>query len=82
MAGADEKQPDAGPDGACLLSPRCESACNRGQLDEAVSIHAVERFLGDEARKRGWQFETVAAPSGKKILIVGAGPSGLRLPFI
>ena len=27
----------------------CESACNRGQLDEAVGIHGVERFLGDEA---------------------------------
>ena len=27
----------------------CESACNRAQLDDAVSIHAVERFLGDLA---------------------------------
>ena len=25
----------------------CEDACNRGELDEPVSIHAVERFLGD-----------------------------------
>ena len=33
----------------------CETACNRGSLDESVSIHAVERFLGDEAVKRGWQ---------------------------
>jgi hypothetical protein len=32
----------------------CENACNRGSLDESVSIHAVERFLGDEAIKRGW----------------------------
>ena len=32
----------------------CETACNRGSLDESVSIHAVERFLGDEAVKRGW----------------------------
>src|SRR5262249_12537862 len=36
----------------------CETACNRGSLDSAVNIHAVERFLGDEARKRGWKFET------------------------
>ena len=35
----------------------CENACNRGTLDEAVSIHAVERFLGDEARKQGWKFD-------------------------
>ena len=36
----------------------CETACNRGQLDAAVSIHAVERFLGDLAAKEGWAFRT------------------------
>ncbi len=54
----------------------CETACNRGSLDESVSIHAVERFLGDEALKRGWK----AAPgpnSGKRVLVVGSGPAGL-----
>ncbi len=55
----------------------CESACNRGQLDETVSIHAVERFLGDRANELGWQCPVTAAPTGKKILVVGAGPSGL-----
>ena len=35
----------------------CESACNRAHLDTSVSIHAVERFLGDTARDHGWQFE-------------------------
>ena len=34
----------------------CETACNRGQLDEAVGINSVERFLGDEAIRRGWKF--------------------------
>ncbi|MGD0981830.1 MAG: hypothetical protein ABR946_10180, partial [Solirubrobacteraceae bacterium] len=34
----------------------CESECNRGQLDEAVGINSVERFLGDEAIKAGWSF--------------------------
>jgi 2-oxoacid:acceptor oxidoreductase delta subunit (pyruvate/2-ketoisovalerate family) len=61
----------------------CEDACNRGQLDQAVSIHAVERFLGDEALKRGW---TVApgipgVESGKRVLVVGAGPSGLSAAY-
>ena len=32
----------------------CEDSCNRKDVDEAVSIHAVERFLGDEALKEGW----------------------------
>lgn len=58
----------------------CESACNRGQLDEAVSIRAVERFLGDLAIKEGWRVP--CAPStGKKVLIVGAGPGGLSAAY-
>ena len=55
----------------------CETSCNRGQLDEAVGINAVERFLGDEAIRRGWKLEVTAPPSGKRVLVVGAGPSGL-----
>ncbi|MFM4921033.1 NAD(P)-binding protein [Aeromonas dhakensis] len=55
----------------------CETACNRAQVDDAVSIHAIERFLGDEALARGWQPATPAPASGKKVLIIGAGPSGL-----
>ncbi len=59
----------------------CETACNRGQLDEAVGIHAVERFLGDEAIKQGWKLEAGAEPSGKRVLVVGAGPSGLSAAY-
>ena len=59
----------------------CEGACNRAQLDAPVSIHSVERFLGDEARRQGWKFRIDAKPSGKKILIVGAGPSGLAAAY-
>jgi len=59
----------------------CEGACNRAQLDASVSIHSVERFLGDEARRLGWKFRVEAKPSGRKILIVGAGPSGLSAAY-
>ncbi|MGA8862917.1 MAG: NAD(P)-binding protein [Gallionella sp.] len=59
----------------------CESACNRGQLDSAVGINSVERFLGDEAIRRGWKFDAPAAASGKKVLVVGAGPSGLSAAY-
>lgn len=55
----------------------CESNCNREKLDGAVSIHAVERFLGDLALEHGWTPEITVPPTGKKILIIGAGPSGL-----
>ena len=59
----------------------CETACNRGQLDAAVNIHAVERFLGDEAIKQGWQFNVTPKLTGKRVLIVGAGPSGLTAAY-
>jgi NADPH-dependent glutamate synthase beta subunit-like oxidoreductase/Pyruvate/2-oxoacid:ferredoxin oxidoreductase delta subunit len=58
----------------------CETSCNRGDLDSAVSIHAVERFLGDLAAAQGWQ-APVAASSGKRVLVVGAGPSGLSAAY-
>ncbi len=59
----------------------CETACNRGQLDTSVGINSVERFLGDEAIKRGWKFDAPAATTGKKVLVVGAGPSGLSAAY-
>jgi len=58
----------------------CESNCNRQEVDSAVSIHAVERFLGDQAVKEGWQLP-IEAPSGKRVLVVGAGPSGLSAAY-
>ncbi|HEY7150691.1 MAG TPA: NAD(P)-binding protein [Solirubrobacterales bacterium] len=59
----------------------CETACNRGQLDESVGINSVERFLGDEAIERGWHIEAPAEHSGKRVLVVGAGPSGLSAAY-
>ena len=59
----------------------CETACNRAQLDSAVGINAVERFLGDEAIAKGWTVTADAAASGKRVLVVGAGPSGLSAAY-
>jgi formate dehydrogenase beta subunit len=55
----------------------CEGACNRAELDAPVSIHAVERFLGDLAAQEGWPLKVEVAASGKRVLVIGAGPSGL-----
>ncbi len=59
----------------------CESVCYRASLDSAVSIHSVERYLGDLALERGWRFDPPPAPSGKRVLIIGAGPSGLSAAY-
>jgi NADPH-dependent glutamate synthase beta subunit-like oxidoreductase len=59
----------------------CETSCNRVELDAAVSIHAVERFLGDLAAAEGWTLPVDANPFGKRVLVVGAGPSGLSAAY-
>jgi NADPH-dependent glutamate synthase beta subunit-like oxidoreductase len=59
----------------------CESACNRGQLDAPVGINSVEHFLGDEALKRGWKLTAPPSESGKHVLVVGAGPSGMSAAY-
>jgi NADPH-dependent glutamate synthase beta subunit-like oxidoreductase len=59
----------------------CETACNRIELDGAVSIHSVERYLGDLAIERGWSFEKPRYSSGRRVLVVGAGPSGLSAAY-
>lgn len=59
----------------------CQGACNRGQIDAAVGINAVERFLGDEALKQGWAFDAPAVETGRHVLVVGAGPSGLSAAY-
>jgi 2-oxoacid:acceptor oxidoreductase delta subunit (pyruvate/2-ketoisovalerate family) len=59
----------------------CETACNRAQIDTAVGINSVEQFLGDQALKHGWALAPPAAETGKRVLVVGAGPSGLSAAY-
>jgi NADPH-dependent glutamate synthase beta subunit-like oxidoreductase len=59
----------------------CETVCNRAELDEAVGINSVERFLGDEAIEQGWKIEVSVPATGKRVLVVGAGPSGLSAAY-
>jgi formate dehydrogenase beta subunit len=58
----------------------CEPSCNRKELDQPVAIHAVERLLGDLASTHGWHVP-VGRDTGKRVLIVGAGPAGLSCAF-
>ena len=59
----------------------CEAACNRLELDGAVSIHGVERFLGDLAIEHGWAFDPPPARTGRRVLVIGSGPSGLAAAY-
>jgi NADPH-dependent glutamate synthase beta subunit-like oxidoreductase len=59
----------------------CETACNRADLDSAVSIHSVERYLGDLALTNNWQFPKPRRRSGRRVMVVGAGPSGLSAAY-
>ncbi|HEX6449464.1 MAG TPA: NAD(P)-binding protein [Trebonia sp.] len=68
----------------------CEDACNRAELDSPVSVHAVERFLGDWAIDHHLSYEITArsgeaavgdGPVGQRVLVIGAGPSGLSAAY-
>ena len=59
----------------------CEKACNRDQYDGAVNINLLERSIGDMAIAQNWQFEPVQSSHNKKVLIIGAGPSGLSAAY-
>ncbi|MCV6638865.1 NAD(P)-binding protein [Candidatus Albibeggiatoa sp. nov. NOAA] len=60
----------------------CESACNRGGLDEPIAIHAIERSLGDQAIDNDWAYPVEPLPkNAPEIAVVGAGPAGLAAAY-
>ncbi|MEK7990016.1 MAG: NAD(P)-binding protein [Thiotrichaceae bacterium] len=60
----------------------CESACNRGGLDEPISIHAIERALGDQAIENNWAYPVEpVAKNAPEVAIIGAGPAGLTAAY-
>jgi formate dehydrogenase beta subunit len=60
----------------------CEGACNRGHYDDAIAIHSVERYLGDRAIEKGWDYPVRApAADAAVVAIVGAGPAGLSAAY-
>ena len=61
----------------------CEQHCNRVEYDEAISIRAIERFLGDFIleKKAESGFHKISTEKGKKVAIIGSGPSGLSAAY-
>ena len=61
----------------CPQERQCESKCIRGLKGEAISIGKLERFVADRAFEEGFKPTVSAAPNGKKVAVIGSGPSGL-----
>lgn len=70
-----------------ICNRRCESACTRGTLDQAVAIDEVKKFIAEQDLKSETRYiPTVVQPSNRgtfpqKIAIIGAGPAGLSCAF-
>ncbi len=61
----------------CPQETQCEGQCIRGIKGESVSIGKLERFVADWAREHGIKPEPAAEKNGKKVAVIGSGPSGL-----
>ncbi len=60
----------------------CELGCNRKQMDSAVNIHGVERYLGDMALQKGWRHKPITdTQKTQQVAIIGAGPAGLSCAY-
>ena len=61
----------------CPQESQCEGKCIRGIKGGAISIGKLERFVADWARKNGIRPAAPAEKNGKKVAVIGSGPSGL-----
>ncbi|MEN8614123.1 FAD-dependent oxidoreductase [Dehalogenimonas sp. THU2] len=59
----------------------CESECGRGDLDEAVAIRALKRFIADYELNHGRGAATSAINRTERIAVVGSGPAGLACAY-
>ena len=61
----------------CPQETQCEGKCIRGIKGDAVSIGKLERFVADWAKEHGMKMKCAAKPNGRKVAVIGSGPSGL-----
>jgi len=62
----------------CPQDRLCEGACTLNDGLGAVTIGALEKYISDEALRRGWKPDmSHVRPTGKRVAVVGAGPAGL-----
>ena len=61
----------------CPQETQCEGKCVRGIKGEAVSIGKLERYVADWAREHDYVAAKAGEPNGKRVAVIGSGPSGL-----
>ena len=61
----------------CPQENQCEGKCVRGIKGESVGIGRLERFVADYHREHNCEEPKAVESNGKKVAVVGAGPSGL-----
>jgi|LDZT01.1.fsa_nt_gi NADH-quinone oxidoreductase subunit F len=59
----------------------CETRCRRRDIDSAINIRAVKRFMADEVNKYQPTYPDKKESNGKKVAVIGAGPSGLSCAY-
>jgi len=75
-----EENPFPGICGRVCFHP-CESKCNRGDYDEPIAIHALERFVSDFASNWNEKIEKVPGARKGKVAIIGSGPAGMSCAY-
>lgn len=75
-----EKVPFPGILGRVCTHP-CQDACRRGEVNEAISICALKRFAADQATTPFSELFQPAQDTGRKVAVIGSGPSGLTTAF-
>lgn len=69
-----------------ICNKRCEAECTRGDVDEAVAIDEVKRFIADhdmheETRYVPKMVNQIGRPYTEKIAVIGAGPAGMSCAY-
>ena len=69
-----------------ICNKRCEAECTRGDVDEAVAIDEVKRFIADHDMREATRFvpkmvNQIGRPYTEKIAVIGAGPAGMSCAY-
>jgi 2-oxoacid:acceptor oxidoreductase delta subunit (pyruvate/2-ketoisovalerate family) len=75
-----QENPFPGICGRVCFHP-CESQCNRGNYDEPIAIHALERFVSDFASNPDQKVKKVTRGKKEKVAVIGSGPAGMSCAY-